>query len=312
MIRTIKEDLNQVFSSGSMVSVLIVINVILYVFFLLCYIIFANISPDIYQKILGLFRIPGDFLKLLIKPWSLITYMFTHEGFWHLLWNMMGLNIFGRIVGDLLGDRRILPVYILGGLGAALGFLLWANFPGGGVNAYALGASGSVMALAGVAAVIAPDYQIRLLLLGNIKLLYIVIAFVLFDLVGISAQNNTGGHIGHLAGLATGLLVIYGIKNGVDTTEGFNNFVNKVTRVFSVKNKQPVRRPKMKVEYGTRKLGIDMFKPVSTGKTEKMSSGQELSDEEELNRILERIKNVGYENITLKEKVFLKKMSERE
>lgn len=312
MLRTIKEDLNQVFSSGSMVSVLIVINIIVYVFFLLCYIVFTNISPEVYQKILGLFWIPGEIMSFIKKPWTLISYMFTHEGFWHLVWNLMGLNIFGRIVGDLLGDKRILPVYILGGMGAALVFLLYANFPPAQVNTFALGASGSVMALAGVAAVIAPDYQIRLLLLGNVKLLYIVIAFVLFDLAGISAQNNTGGHFGHLGGLITGLLIIYGIKRGVDSTEGFNSVFEKVMGIFSVRTKKPVRQAKMKVEYGTKKLSIDMFKPLSPREIEKIKVGNELTEEEELNRILERIKNVGYENLTLKEKMFLKNMSERQ
>ena len=312
MLKTIKEDLNQVFSSGNMVSVLIVINVILFVIFLLCYIVFININSAVYQGILGLFRIPGEIIGFLKKPWTIITYMFTHEGFWHLVWNMMGLNVFGRIVGDLLGDRRVLPIYILGGLGAAVVFLMYANFPPAQVNTFAQGASGSVMALAAVAAVIAPEYQIRLLLIGNVKLQYIVLAFVLFDLVGISGQNNTGGHFGHLGGFATGLLIIYGIKRGVDSTHGLNNVMSKISSLFVIKDRKQTYKPKMKVEYGGKKLSMDMFKPLSVRETEKIKAGQELSEEEELNRILERIKNVGYENLTHKEKAFLKTMSDRQ
>ncbi|HMP28504.1 MAG TPA: rhomboid family intramembrane serine protease [Saprospiraceae bacterium] len=312
MIRTIKDDLNQVFSAGSMVTKLIVANVIIYIFFLLLYITFINLSPSTYQWILNILRIPGEIISFLKKPWTMLTYMFSHEGFWHLLWNMVGLNVFGRIVGDLLGDKRILPIYIIGGLGAAAMFLLWANFPPSVQNSHAIGASGSIMALAAVAVIIAPDYQIRLLLLGNVKLIYIVIAFVLFDFVGIASQSNTGGHWGHIGGLLTGFFIIYGIKRGVDSTEGLNKVFDKVENLVNTTSGRTTKRSKLRVEYRSKKMSIDMFKPyaLSPREMEDIKTGKELNDEEELNRILEKIKNVGYDNLTNKEKSFLKKMSE--
>ncbi len=312
MLRPIKDDINQVFSAGNMVTKLIVSNVILFVFFLLLWILLTNISPSTYESILGFFRIPGGLISFIKKPWTLFTYMFTHEGFWHLLWNMMGLNIFGRIVGDLLGDKRILPIYIIGGLGAAFTFLLWANLTPTGTNAYALGASGSIMALAAVAAIIAPEYQIRLLLIGNVKLMYIVIAFVLFDLVGLASQTNTGGHWGHIGGLITGILIIYGIKNGVDSTDGLNKVFDKVEDLVSTSSNRPARKTKMKVEYRSKKLGLDILKPFTQNprETENSRFGQVLSDEEELNRILEKIKKSNYDNLTNTEKAFLSKMSD--
>jgi membrane associated rhomboid family serine protease len=312
MIRTIKDDLNQVFSAGSMVTKLIVTNIIFYVFFLLLYILFTNLSPSTYQTILGFFRIPGDLFSLLIKPWTIITYMFTHEGIWHLAWNMIGLNLFGRIVGDLLGDKRILPIYLIGGLGAAAMFLLWSNFPPAVTNAYAIGASGSIMALAGVAAIIAPEYQIRLLLIGNVKLMYIVIAFVLFDFVGIASQSNTGGHWGHIGGLLTGIFIIYGIKRGVDSTEGLNRVFEKVDNLINTTTRKSTKKSKLRVEYRSKKLSFEDFKPfaLSPREMDDVRAGVDLTDEEELNRILEKIKKVSYDNLTNKEKVFLKKMSE--
>ncbi|MBK8350183.1 MAG: rhomboid family intramembrane serine protease [Saprospirales bacterium] len=53
---------------------------------------------------------------MLYKPWQLFTYMFLHEKFWHILWNMVALYWFGNIVGDLIGKSKVIPIYILGGL----------------------------------------------------------------------------------------------------------------------------------------------------------------------------------------------------
>lgn len=123
----------------------------------------------------------------------MFTSMFLHEGFWHLLWNMLFLYWFGRIVGDFIGDQRILPLYLLGGLTGAVVFFISANLlPYGMGGRFALGASAGVMAIVVAAGTISPDYIMRLLLLGDVKLKYIVAVLVFLDLILIPNGGNTG------------------------------------------------------------------------------------------------------------------------
>ena len=79
-----------------------------------------------YSSFLSSFSLSSEPLNLLRRPWSLISHMFLHEGIWHIGWNMLMLYWFGRIVGDLIGDSKILPIYFLGGLCGALFYLTYA------------------------------------------------------------------------------------------------------------------------------------------------------------------------------------------
>ena len=118
--------------------------------------VFMQPFDGIYDAILRNLQISSDPLTVLIKPWTLITHMFLHIGIWHIVWNMILLYWFGKIVGDLIGDNKVLPIYIYGGLFGALIFMLYFNLVGDG-TVPAHGASAAVMAIIMVAALIAPD-----------------------------------------------------------------------------------------------------------------------------------------------------------
>jgi len=183
MLTSVVNDFKNTFRSGNMVSKIILVNVVIFIIINLIQVFDfqSNVDPNsIAKRILNWLSIPSDPLKLIRQPWSILTHMFLHIGFWHIIWNMLIMYWFGRIVGDLIGDRRILPIYILGGLLGALIFMLHVlvmgdNYPAG---AYAHGASAAVMAIVWSTAMISPDYRMHLLFLGAVKIKYIALGLL--------------------------------------------------------------------------------------------------------------------------------------
>lgn len=299
MIDSIRNDIRQIFSNGNMVSRLLVINIVIFAVLILLEAFLKNLGffDPIFQNV-ALHGLPN---KLMFKPWTIFSHMFVHLGFWHLVWNMVGLHLFGRIVGDLLGDQRVLPTYLMGGLAGAIIFVLFAVITHPDYDVTAHGASAAVCALAAVAGIIAPDYEIRLLLIGNVKLKYIVLAFIIMDLVGTQGYSNAGGHYAHLGGTLMGLIIALQLRNGVDLTS-WSSVFSKGFQTRKPRSTSKVAR-KLKVEYKS---------PTLSGRQSLPDNQEDTNDfEEELNRILDKIKASGYDKLTREEKDFLTNASKR-
>ena len=298
MFQSIIDDLKREFSTGNIISRLVIINVAVFIAINLVRLILnltnAGTVPPLYYDILHFFCMSSDIFHNLTHPWVFITSIFLHEGFWHLLWNMLFLYWFGRIVSDLIGDTKIFPLYLLGGLVGCLVF--WASAQvmsyGGARPLYALGASAGVMAIVMAAGMIAPDYNLRLILIGDVKLKYVVAVLILLDLFGIGGQVNTGGHFAHLGGVFMGWLFVRQLREGNDWSQGINGFTEKISRFFK---DEPVTVNKKR----DTKLVI---------KHSYKQKPDQLNDEEiqeRIDRILDKIKEVGYDNLTQSEKDFL-------
>ena len=284
MFQSIIEDVKQSFRSGNMITRLIIINIIVYMVMAILN-AFTPADSGFFSGLIQYLAIPGPFPEFLWKFWTWITHMFLHSGLWHMAINMLYLYWFGRITGDLIGDRHVLPGYILGGLAGAVAYILSYQLLGSGViGGYALGASAAVMSLVIMAGIIAPDYNIRLLFLGNVKLKFIVLAIIFFDLISIGRMSNTGGHIAHLGGMLMGAYYIYSLRSGRDLSTIFSGV--KITT-----NSRPRH---MKVH----RSSDEKKKPRRTS-----------SEQEEIDKILEKIKRSGYESLTDEEKDILFKAS---
>ena len=94
-----------------MISKIILVNIALFIILKLVF-VFTQGGQGIYPLIKNGLSLPSDPSQLIRQPWSLFTHMILHEGFWHIIMNMLMLYWFGQIVGDLLGDQRVLPIYI--------------------------------------------------------------------------------------------------------------------------------------------------------------------------------------------------------
>jgi membrane associated rhomboid family serine protease len=297
MFNSIVQDIKNTFRGGNMISKIILINVVFFVMINLLKVFDFNSSADpssLYYMIKNGLSMPSGFIQILKQPWSVLSHMFLHVGFWHILWNMVMLYWFGRIVGDFIGDNRVLAIYIMGGLLGAFFYVAADHLLPGGSNgnAYALGASAAVMAMLWTAASLSPEYVMHLIIIGPVRLKYIAIALFFLDLIGTSGTSNTGGHWAHIGGAVFGIGMVYLLRKGMDLTEPFQQFPwNKV------KQRKKTARSNFVVVHKTDE------RKAQTKSTGNMQA--------ELDRILDKINQKGYENLNDEEKEFLYQVSKK-
>lgn len=148
--------------------------------------------------------LPSSPQTLASKPWTVLTYMFTQFGVLHVIFNMLALFWFGNLLSIRFSQKRLLTLYVSAGITGAIFYLLGAwIFPA--VGGDLLGSSAAVMGIMVAAAVIMPDYEVGLLLLGNIKLKWIAIGCLVIFALGLTGAN-AGGHIAHIGGMGAGLV----------------------------------------------------------------------------------------------------------
>ena len=307
MFESIWDDIKQMYRTGGSVTQLILINlavfVVIHILALLLLPIYGQGSAGM-DAILRWTAVPNEPLELLTRPWTIITYMFLHEGFWHILWNMLMLFWFGRIVQDLLSDRRIVPIYILGGLAGFLCYFIMANIFPDSMGPRMLGASAGVMAIVWAAASTSPDYRLHLILIGPVKIVWIAAVLLLVDLIMIRSGSNTGGHLAHIGGAAVGYLFVSQLKSGVDWGIPIQNLLAKIKNLFTGQSRPTVSRPS-----STRR---SRPQPKVVHKRERPTRAPREDDhQEKLDRILDKIKESGYENLTASEKEFLYNASKK-
>lgn len=313
MFQSILDDIRAEFQRGTTSTRLIIVNIGVFVFVNLIRVFTFGWKPEIYNTLEYYLALHADYMWDLTHPWVFITSLFMHSGFWHILWNMLFLFWFGRIVSDLIGDHKIMPIYLLGGLVGGLIYILSAQFSAFvSASGIAVGASAAIMALVVAAGALAPDYNLRLILIGNVKLKYVVIALVLLDIFGTASMNNTGGHFAHLGGAAMGGIYVAGLHAGRDFGAPIENLIKYLRKLWNnyrsrrlIGHNPPPQRTKVRV------LQQKEDKPRSV-KIESEGYEEHLDFQEEIDRILDKIKDKGYENLTDEEKETLYKASKQD
>jgi membrane associated rhomboid family serine protease len=292
------DEIKQSYRRGSVLIKLIFVNVGVFIFVNLISLIFFLTGFDNVTNfaLIDWLAVPANLTELLYKPWTIITYMFLHTGFFHILFNMLWLYWFGIIFLKFLSEKQLLSVYILGGIaGAALYILAYNVFPVFSTSkdvSVALGASASVMAVVIAISFFMPNYTINLLFIGRIKLYYIAIFAIGLDILSIQS-SNAGGHIAHLGGALFGYLFIRQYKNGTDLTKGLSKFLDNVQEMFKPK-------PKMKVTYKSKKN-----KKSAKSETDFEYNKRQADTQKEIDRILDKISRSGYKSLTKAEKELL-------
>ena len=297
------KDIKWQYQYGSDLIKLILINVAVFVIvniISLPFILFLKENPIDLVSWLSLYASPKN---LLYHPWGIITYMFLHEGFFHILFNMLFLYWFGQIVQDMIGKPKILPIYIFGGIAGGLLFILAYNFlPLFGnvvASASCIGASAGVMAIVFAAATIAPDHQIGLMFLGPVKIKWIALVYLILDLIGIQ-NGNAGGHIAHLGGALFGFVYIRQLQNGNDFAKPFYAVIDFFKNLFKKKSK-------LKVEYKNEKEYASTF-----SNKQNTANKKETNKQEKLDAILDKINRSSYDSLSKEEKDFLFKISQED
>ena len=306
---SILDDVKREWREGSRVSQLIIINVAVWVLLNLLqvalYVFAADSAHTLFNALMQHIEAGSAWQHTLTHPWSLLTYQFMQLGFMHLLFNMLWLYMFGRILQDLAGVRVVLTIYILGGVAGFLVFAVGAAvlpvYMAQALSGYMLGASASVMAVMLAAVTLSPDYEVRLVLLGNVRIKYIAAIMVLLDLISTQGTENAGGHVAHLGGAAMGWLIIYRMRKGSDWANIFNKYWyglrNVVVRLFRRKPTKPTMR------------AMPRKQPVSVFNTPHQASDGEVINQRLVDAILEKIKRSGIQSLTDQERELLYKVS---
>ena len=276
-----------------MLSRLIYINLFLFVIIKVCRcrIFLFSVDNLHLNKFLAL---AANAKTLISRPWTPLTYMFTHNGFVHLFFNLLWLYFGGSIFLKYLSDKQLVSTYVLGGFFGGLFYVLSYNyfpaFKGALENSTAVGASASVLAILIGIATIAPNYNVNLTFIGNVKLKYIAIIITVLDLILIP-EGNAGGHIAHLGGACYGFFFAQQLKKGNDISKWFDSLMIYIVSAFKSK-------PRMKTVYK---------KP----KTDDQWRANKAQKQNEINHILDKIAKSGYESLTKQEKDILFRESKK-
>ncbi len=290
------EDIKKLFRSGNYLIRLIYINIGVFILVSLAVIVgFLVKNETIANTTLGILSVPSSLHTLLLKPWTLITYMFTHKDIWHILFNMLWLYWFGGIFLEYLDQKKLVAVYLLGGISGAAVYILSFNlFPAFRevVNeSVAIGASASVMAIVIAIAAYVPDYTVQLFLFGRIKIKYMALAiFVLTSVMDF--PTNSGGKLAHIGGALFGYLYTLNMRRGRDMGRGINRILDFFATIFKP-------RSKLKVTYKK--------PPADDHDYNRMKSDQQAR----INSILDKIAKGGYDSLTREEKDFLFRESQK-
>jgi membrane associated rhomboid family serine protease len=246
------------------------------------------------------FALPGDGVRYLTRFWTIITYMFLHAGFLHILFNMLWLYWMGRILVEYLGSKRFVTVYFLGGIAGGLTYILVYNVLSmmgvkmmGGLL---LGASAGVMAVVFAVATLLPEYVIQLFLLGPVRMKYLALgALVITSLIDFTV--NMGGKLAHIGGAAMGFIFIKQLQAGKDWSSPFYAFFNSLGSMVGMGPKR-----KMKVVNRPPRKKPEASRPATKRST---------SEQERIDAILDKISQSGYDSLTEDEKAFLFRASKK-
>lgn len=288
---------------------IIIVNVVVFLIVNLLKFIFTitggvvQVSPKYYTILNGL-AISNDIVTDILMPWRWITYMFIHESLFHLFFNALYLFFFGRILGDLGGDKRLFPIYLICGLAGAIAFIAFSHFfPTWSMGSgFMIGASASAMGILWAAAFLSPDYELQLILLGRVKLKWIAVALTLVDMVSLTSFVNTGGHIAHhLGGAFMGAWLMWRLRSGVDWTLPVQNMLNRLSNLMDPKRRSKPKRSPLTI----------VHKQGPAKKKISKKSVESLSQQEKIDLILEKISRSGFDSLTKEEQTFLEKMSDK-
>jgi len=269
---------------------LIIINAIVFIGFGIINVLtlWSQTSSFEASVVMPYLALPSNVEDFIVKPWTLITYGFIHHDFLHILFNMLFLYWFGRLIKEYLGGQRVLAIFFLGIIAGGVLYIFLYNFLPLFQNSVGVsrlvGASAGVFAVVVAAATFMPNYSMVLLLIGPVRIKYIAIFYVLLSFMQ-SAGSNAGGEIAHLGGAILGFVFIKQLQKGSDWGTPIIGFINWAKSFF-------VRQPKIKVTYSNKgKSGAA-----------KTSSRPTSSEQTEIDAILDKISDSGYESLTSDEK----------
>ena len=282
--RNFLSELKHELLKGKMTHRLIIINVAVFILIQVWLAIgrLGGASDDIIYHI---FTLDPNFIRLLYHPWGILTSIFSHFDFIHLLFNMVFLYFAGKIYEDIFHSKRLLITYIIGGIfGGLAEIIIQSLFFPLKESALVVGASGSIMAIFVAVAFHSPNMKVQLFGRFSIRLYFVALFFLIQDIIGIG-KNDGIAHFAHLGGAIFGVL-------SVQNSTLLNRIETGFTSLF-------------KGKFGTSKKQ----QPKSRFKSNEDYNQERREQQIQTDKILDKISKGGYESLTKQEKDFLFKQS---
>jgi membrane associated rhomboid family serine protease len=286
---SIVNDLKMQYKFGGITQRLIYLNIAC---FLVSYVIFGllrfvNIDIDFLHYV----SLSSNPMDLLWKPWSIISYAFFHSGFFHIFFNLIILNFSCQLFLTFFNQKQLLGLYILSAIFSGIVFVF--SFYLMNIISPLVGASGAIMAILVATTTYQPLMNLRLLIIGNVKLWHVTLVILIMDLMQIQSENS-GGNIAHLAGAFFGFIFIKALENGNDLSKIVTNLFDFFVNLFAKKPSTPFK----KVHRNYKKPIVNTAsKIVTKDKTQ-----------QQIDEILDKISRSGYDCLTKEEKEFLFKV----
>ena len=289
---------------GNALVQLVIINAVLFAILQFIYLIYKlnALNPAAFQSnVLAWLFLPSNLDKLSSRPWTVLTYMFADQHLFRFVGNMFWLWGFGYILQDLTGNRKLIPIYLYGGVAGALCFVLcYALIPklqAEASIAQLAGANASVIAVAVAVTTVAPDYRIFPMINGGIPLWILTVLYLIINFSTLS-NGDTGGYIASFAGGAAGFLFILRLRRGHDGSIWLNQFFDWCNDLFNPDRKKKGRSPKDEFYYKV--SGTQPFKKIPN------------VTQQRIDEILDKINQQGYRFLTDEEKEILKRAADEE
>ena len=250
---------------------------------------FLFLIENDYNLINNYLAISSNIYSTIKKPWTIISYMFIHQDFFHLLFNLIWLHLGSKLFLQCFKGRQLISTYILGGVSGAITYILAFNiFPVFQSEPYlgsiTIGSSASILAIFIAISTYRPKYKINLMFLGNISIINIAIFLIILDCILIPV-SNAGGHIAHLGGALFGYFYIQQIKQGKDISINFTKMIERILNTF--RNKKRIS---------------SVYK---RSKSDHEFNSEKAERSKEIDKILEKIATSGYESLDKEEKAML-------
>lgn len=281
------------FRNGTYLTKLIYINILIWVIVRLVFVGYKLSGSD-GSLMLGWLALPSSFELFLSRPWTILTYMFLHFEFLHIVFNVLWLYWFGKIFLEYHSQRKLLSLYLIGGFMGGLSYMLAYNFipvfRDSVVTSQLLGASASVIAIVIAIAVYVPNHLIHLVFIGPVKIKWIAFVSVLLYIINLSG-DNAGGNFAHLGGAIWGWFYMSQLMAGRDITGGFDRMMDAFFSWF-----RP--RRKLKIKY-------------NSANPDYSYNRSKVSQQSEINRVLDKIGKSGYDSLTFEERETLFKMGRK-
>ncbi len=291
-------------SDGNALVALFTINVIFFLLLITIQVIYSFFQANegsFTTQVVQYFEMPASLTELSERPWTILTYMFSHVKVLHILSNMLWLWAFGFILQELTGNRKLIPIYLYGGLAGAIVFVastyLIPTLKPFAANSSLIGANAANMAVAVATTTLAPQYRFFRNLNGGIPIWILTLIYIFVDFAGV-ASLGAAFSLAHLSGGVAGFVFVYLLRKEKDGSVWMNNVYSWFMNLFNPAKRPEQNSVKEKVFYKA-----DGRKPYH--KTSNVT-------QQRVDEILDKINQKGFHLLTDEEKNILKRAAEED